>query len=66
MARSALLGAVVEVPLDPAALVQVRGGEPGPRLGDLLDLSGQLRPQPDVVDLRGCGRGPPPRPRRGQ
>ena len=50
--QQVLLGPVVEVALDPLPLVEVRGREPGAGLGDLLDLAGQLGPQPQVVDLR--------------
>ena len=52
--QQSLLRAVVEVALDAPALLEVRGGQPGPRLADQLDLAGQLGAQRDVVDL-GCG-----------
>ena len=54
--QQALLGAVVQVALHPAPLLEVGLRQPGPRLAHLLDLPGQLGPQGQVVDLRGRPR----------
>ena len=47
-----LLGTVVQVALDPATLLEVRGRQPGTGLGHLLHLAGELGPQRQVVHLR--------------
>ena len=52
-----LLGAVVEVALEPLALLVAGGDDPGPRRLDLGQLRLDLRLEPVVLDGRRRGRG---------